>query len=88
MLEALRREGRIVRLTEGLYVDREVCDRIACEVVAAIQREGEITVAAVRDRYGTSRKYALAILEHLDDERITRRVGDRRVLGSRKPACA
>jgi selenocysteine-specific elongation factor len=30
--------------------------------------------------FGTSRKYALALMEHLDAKRITRRVGDERVL--------
>jgi selenocysteine-specific elongation factor len=88
MLEALHRDGRIVRLADGLYFERSIYDRLTREIVQAIERDGEITVAAVRDRYQTSRKYALAILEHLDDERITRRLGDRRVLGSRRPACA
>jgi Elongation factor SelB, winged helix len=37
----------------------------------------------VRDLFGTSRKYALSLLEHLDDEHITRRNGDVRGLGSK-----
>jgi len=37
-------------------------------------------VAGVRDLTGTSRKYSLAILAHLDERRVTRRVGDDRVL--------
>jgi selenocysteine-specific elongation factor len=41
-----------------------------------------MTVAQVRDEFNTSRKYALAIMEHLDERRITRRVGDERVLRS------
>ena len=40
-------------------------------------------MAQVRDVLGTTRKYALSLLEHLDGERVTRRVGDARVLGSR-----
>jgi selenocysteine-specific elongation factor len=39
-----------------------------------------VTVAQFRDRFQTSRKYALAVLEHLDERKITRRVGDARVL--------
>jgi serine/threonine protein kinase len=38
------------------------------------------TLAQVRDLFDTSRKYAQAILEHLDEEGITKRVGDERVL--------
>ena len=34
----------------------------------------------VRDMFDTSRKYALALMEYLDQQRITRRVGDDRVL--------
>ncbi|MCD6230263.1 MAG: SelB C-terminal domain-containing protein, partial [Dehalococcoidia bacterium] len=35
---------------------------------------GSITVAQVRDLFGTSRKYALALMEYLDKQKITRRV--------------
>ena len=45
-----------------------------------IAEHDEITVADVRDIFGASRKYALALLNHLDQQRITRRVGDVRVL--------
>jgi selenocysteine-specific elongation factor len=41
---------------------------------------GDITVAAVRDLCGASRKYSLSMLEYLDSLGITRRVGDRRIL--------
>ena len=38
------------------------------------------TLAQVRDTFGASRKYALALLEYLDERRVTKRVGDERVL--------
>ena len=38
-----------------------------------------MTVAQVRDEFGTSRKYALALMERLDELKITKRVGDERV---------
>jgi len=37
-------------------------------------------VGEVRDMFGTSRKYVLALLEHLDRTKVTKRVGDERVL--------
>ena len=46
----------------------------------SVRETGAVTVAQVRDRFGTSRRYVLAILEHLDERRVTRRVGDERVL--------
>jgi selenocysteine-specific elongation factor len=42
--------------------------------------QGKITVAEVRDLFSTSRKYALALMEHLDALGVTKRVGDERVL--------
>jgi len=43
-----------------------------------VERE-RISLADVRDRFGTSRKYAQALLELLDTRRVTRRIGDERV---------
>jgi selenocysteine-specific elongation factor len=45
-----------------------------------IEASGSITVAQFRDLFKTSRKYALGVLEHLDTEGVTKRVGDERVL--------
>ena len=45
-----------------------------------MRANGKATVAEVRDLLGTSRRYTLALLEHLDDEKVTRRVGDERML--------
>ena len=40
-----------------------------------------MTAAEARDVLGATRKYILPLLEHMDAQRITRRVGDMRVLG-------
>ncbi len=50
------------------------------QIVRRLREQGKITVAEVRDLFGTSRKYALAIMEHLDETKVTVRVGDERVL--------
>jgi selenocysteine-specific elongation factor len=49
-------------------------------IVDHIRAHGSMTVAQVRDQFGTSRKYALALMERLDELKVTRRVGDERVL--------
>ena len=49
-------------------------------VTELIQRDGSITIATLRDELQTSRRYAQALLELLDAERVTLRVGDERVL--------
>ncbi len=57
-------------------------EQIRQQVVAALQRDGTITVAQFRDLFNTSRKYALAVLEYLDETGVTRRDGDLRRLKS------
>jgi selenocysteine-specific elongation factor len=88
LLGAMVAEGEIVKVDSGLYFERGVYDDMVTRIVDVIVRDGVVTVATVRDLFGTSRKYALALLEHLDGERITRRSGDERVLGSKAPSRA
>ena len=49
-------------------------------MTALVERDGSVTIASLRDELGTSRRYAQALLELLDAERVTLRVGDERVL--------
>ena len=79
-LAVLIERGELVEVAPDLIYPREVLDEIIAAVVAALRQSGTITVAGVRDLTGTSRKYSLALLAHLDEKRITRRVGDDRVL--------
>ena len=59
-------------------------DSVYTDLIARLEghlrQHGAITAADARDLLGTSRKYAIALLEHLDELRLTRRVGDRREL--------
>jgi selenocysteine-specific elongation factor len=82
-LAALRAHGRAVRLGPSMHVHAEALAAVRAEIVAAIERDGSITLAGVRDLLGTSRKYAQAYLEHLDAARVTLRRGDERVLRRR-----
>jgi selenocysteine-specific elongation factor len=56
-------------------------DELVAETLRLIDAEGTITLARFRDRFDTSRKYAQAVLEHFDQQHLTRRVGDARVRG-------
>jgi selenocysteine-specific elongation factor len=79
-MSALLHMGTLVRLSEDVIFLRETYEEMVAQIVAHLRSQGSITVAQVRDRFNASRKYALAIMEHLDERRITRRVGDERVL--------
>ena len=63
---------------------REALDEVRARLVALLEAEGEVTLARLRDELGTSRKYAQALLEHFDAERLTLRRGDARVLRRRR----
>jgi selenocysteine-specific elongation factor len=73
--------GDLVQVAPDVALEREAYSRVLEVLAAALENGGTITVADLRDALGTSRKYALAIFEHTDRERITRRVGDARVAG-------
>ena len=83
LMAALVRDSLVVRVSDDLAFAREAHEEVARRVVGHLERHGSITVAEARDLIGTSRKYVLPILEHLDRERYTRRVGDARHFGTR-----
>jgi selenocysteine-specific elongation factor len=74
-------EGVFVVVSEDVAFAGEVYERMVREIVHALETGGTVSVASVRDQYGTSRKYALALLEHLDAIGVTVRVGDARRRG-------
>jgi selenocysteine-specific elongation factor len=80
VLNALVQQGRLVQVSEEVLFLKETYEEMVKRVVEHIEEKGAITVAQVRDMFAASRKYALALMEHLDERRVTRRVGDERVL--------
>jgi selenocysteine-specific elongation factor len=80
ILAALVEQGRLVKLGESVLFSAQIYRTMTDTVVEFLQREGHITLAQVRDMFGTSRKYAQALLERLDEKRVTKRVGDERIL--------
>ena len=72
--------GSVVRVADGLVFATGAYGEMMECILAHLREHGAITVADVRDAFGTSRKYALPLLEHLDQQHITRRQGDQRVL--------
>ncbi|MDE2822793.1 MAG: selenocysteine-specific translation elongation factor, partial [Chloroflexota bacterium] len=80
ILALLVDEGRVVRAGDTVVFAASAYRKMADGVVEHIRTTGPITVGDVRDMFGTSRKYALSLLEQLDRERVTRREGDGRVL--------
>lgn len=80
LLESLVERGVLARLPGSVYFRDEDFAAAAAKIVEQTRADGRITLADVRDLLSTSRKYAQALLEELDSRRVTRRVGDERVL--------
>ena len=70
----------IIRLDPETVIYKEYYDTAVQKVIDFIKENGKMTLAEFRDMTGSSRKYALIILEYLDKNKITRRVEDYRVL--------
>ena len=80
VLNALIEQGQLIKLNEDVVFLTETYEEMKAKIVARLEEHNTITVAQVRDIFQTSRKYALALLGNLDEKRVTRRVGDERVL--------
>jgi selenocysteine-specific elongation factor len=80
VVRLLAQRADIVRLSDDIAFTKDAYAKAVAVVKDLILEGGSVTVAQVRDRIGASRRPVLALLEHLDAERVTRRVGDARVL--------
>lgn len=72
---------RLVNVSDKIAFASADYDQMVSEIRQQIRDHGEIDAKRLRDRFGTSRKYAIALLEHLDSLGITQRVGDVRKRG-------
>ncbi|HXX18998.1 MAG TPA: selenocysteine-specific translation elongation factor [Candidatus Acidoferrum sp.] len=81
ILQILLREGSLVKVAEDFVFHRTAVARLRDLIVTYRKERGDrITVVAFKDVAGVSRKYAIPLLEFLDREHVTRRVGDERVI--------
>ena len=70
----------LVQVSEDVVFKADKYDEMVDMVKEDLQGNGTLTVADVRDKFDTSRKYALALMEHLDAVGVTVREGDLRRL--------
>ena len=80
IFSALVESGTLTRLSpEVVYLSQTVVN-MQTRIAERIRRQGDVTLAQVRDMFGTSRKYVVPLLEYLGEQRVTKRVGDVHVL--------
>ena len=79
VIDGLAGAGEAVRVKELLF-DAAALRGIQEKLVAFIGKRGEITVPEFKEMTGLSRKYIIPLLEHFDGQKVTLRVGDKRIL--------
>ena len=80
----VRRRFLNLRASPTRYWATSTLDQVMATIASEMESRGQITLAQVRDLFGTSRRYAQALLEHMDSEGMTLRVGDARRLRKRR----
>jgi len=76
----LEGQGKLVRLGDGYAIGVGAYEVAADVLLGECRSAGEITLARFRDLLGIGRRDAQLLLERFDQDGLTRRVGDRRVL--------
>lgn len=77
--------GKLVRINDDIWLHADCWNRMVELVTAAIREKGGVAVADIRTLVDSSRKYVVPFAESLDTAGITRRMGDKRVLGPNAP---
>ena len=80
VLRVLERERSVVRIAAGLYFLRESLELVARTLRDEFSEGAEITPGTFRDRFKTTRKYTIPLLEYMDSEGVTVRIGNSRRL--------
>ena len=80
LLQVLLDQGRAVRLKENIVFHRSNLAKAESLLVQYLRHHREITPIEFKDLLGISRKYAIPMLEYFDSQKITMRVGDKRIL--------
>ncbi len=83
LLQVLVDRGVVVRIKDQLFLHREHLQRVEEMLKHFLQEHKEISAGQFRDLLNISRKFAIPFLEYFDNQRITMRVGDNRVLRSK-----
>lgn len=86
LLLALVEDGTLVRASPEVFFSRTSWENMLRATLEIMESDGSVSASQLRDRFNTSRKYAIALLESLDEARITRREGDVRVRGAASPS--
>jgi selenocysteine-specific elongation factor len=80
LLKVVVADGRAVRVSEDLYFDAGALGQLRERLVAHLREKKEITTQAFKEMVGQTRKFVIPLSEYFDREKVTLRVGEKRVL--------
>ncbi len=80
IIEILLRDNRLKRISGNLYFHRQCLVDLESRLRAVLERDGEIDAQGFKALTGLSRKFSIPLLEYFDRQKLTIRVGDKRVL--------
>jgi selenocysteine-specific elongation factor len=86
LMELCVAEGHLVRVTDDIYLHAETEAAMRRLIGDRLSSGSGLTVAEIRDLFGTTRKYAVPLCEYLDRIGLTRREGDLRFLAQASAA--
>jgi len=80
ILQLMVKDQTVVKIAEGMLVDRTALQKLIEDVRGLKPSQTRFGVKEFKDLTGLSRKFAVPLLEYLDTQRVTRRVGDERII--------
>jgi len=80
IVQLMLKENALVKISEEMVIDRGSLDKLIANVKALKSKNPKLGVSEFKDLTGVTRKYAIPLLEYLDRQRVTRRVGDERTI--------
>ena len=73
-------EGLVIKLKSDIFYRPEPLANLEALLTGHLKEKGEITLAEYRELSGLSRKFMFPVLEHFDSQKVTIRLGDKRIL--------
>jgi selenocysteine-specific elongation factor len=80
IIQLMLKDGQLVKITEDILVDRMAVEKLIADVKALKEKNPKFSVGEFKTLTGVTRKHAIPLLEYLDRQRVTRRVGDERII--------
>ena len=80
LLKVMQDEGELTKVADGMWYATKELKGIEGKVIAWFDTHDNLDVAGLKEITQLSRKYLIALLEYFDREKVTMRVGDKRLL--------